>query len=899
MHQHWFLRSRVVAAALAAMILPASMAMAAVTAVRMTAENVAELQQHGPDRWGGIGDWALSNGTLRAVISNVDHESDLSAKGGVLVDLGYVGRADDQFVSAQDLFGGSRKAPVEPDVIAAATGDGLASITARGWSHGIYSETRYTLRDDVPDRLFVSKLFRRVDDDARDFGVLTPVTFNYQSMETFVLSSTDPSKSNGFVQEEFSQRGPKSFDSAARDADTIVMLAPPDSSVPIAYGWRLVAATRVDTDGSKTTLPRFALVDWGAAAFLVPTDDFLFGSGDKVGLLQLLQLARMGLGVGSEIRIEEEILVGRRGDVAAITDKLYAEAPRVTASVTDANVVLHVDRNDGTPFTHVRPDADGGVSFHVPPGAYALRIVAPGGRVRSQDFTVGETDLTLGRLTVGEPARIRPPRGTAMRLEFRGTNGTSDPDFEDNLTGFAVKDDDGTFRRPAVSALFLTGTERDPEAVVVPPGNYRVFATAGIEFSLEKADVEVAAGETVDLRIDAPKRVVETPGYVAADLHVHSGPSMDNAFSTVERVRTFVAEHGEVMVAAEHETVFDFGPLVREMGVADRMVAVVGHEATSEVPHPRVPHTIGHANFFPIEASPYEYRSGIPANEGRRMREVLAHFRDRYPDAVAQLNHPRYSLTLSGPVDDFEDKIHNHAYFDHMGPAAHPYDPARPLSSSPNHTLIEPDPVTGIRDLDVDAMEIMNGPQQHLPDAVAANRRDWISFLRQGVRIAGTANSDSHGKHQQVALPRNMVAMADDRIAAFDLREFAAAIKAGRLYGTTGPLLEVDLSGTAMGGTYRGSEGRLAVRVLAAEWIGTHRVHVFVNGEPARDVAVPADGRVETDLAFPRDSFVHVEVESTGSEDYATIYPGFTPYAFSNPIYVDADGDGVWTAPGL
>ena len=27
--------------------------------------------------------------------------------------------------------------------------------------------------------------------------------------------------------------------------------------------------------------------------------------------------------------------------------------------------------------------------------------------------------------------------------------------------------------------------------------------------------------------------------------------------------------------------------------------------------------------------------------------------------------------------------------------------------------------------------------------------------------------------------------------------------------------------------------------------------------------------------------------------------PGFSPFAFTNPIFVDADEDGQWTAPGL
>lgn len=873
---------------------------AASTAVQMTAGNVAELRQRGPDAWGGIGDWVLSNGTIRAVISNIDHESDLSAKGGVLVDLGIAGRADDQWVSAQDLLGGSRKSPVEFDTIVPAVGDGSASITASGWSDGIFAEVRYSVRDDTPQRLFVSKRIRRIDDDAKEFGVYTPITFNYQSMETFVLSSTHPERSNGFRQEEFSTRGPTAFGAAARIADTIVLLGPGDSLVPIAYGWRLASARRIAPDGEVTELPRFALVDWGAAAFLVATEDFLLGSSSSLGLLQLLQVARMQLDAGDELLIEEEILVGERGDVAGITDQLHPDAPRVTGVAAGEGAVLHVDRRDGAPFTFARPAADGAFGFRAPPGSYLLHLVAPGGLEVTRELEVVAGGTDLGVLDAGTPARVRLPRGEPLRLVFKGTNGTPDPDFEDSLTGFSVRDDDGVFTRPAVSAIFLAGIESDRSSVAIRPGSYRVHATRGIEYSLEKADLTVGPGETVDLQIAIPERVVQTPGFIAADLHVHSGPSMDNSFSTVERVRTFVAEHGEVMVAAEHETIFDFGPLIAEMGVGDRMVSITGHEMTSEVPHARVPHTIGHANFFPIAARPGEFRNGVPANEGRRMREVLAHIRQHHPDAVAQLNHPRHSLKLSGTIDDdYREHIHNHAYFDHMGPAVHPYDPSQPIGSHPNDTLIEADPVTGVRDLDFDAMEIMNGAHEYAPEHVEATQRDWVSLLRQGIRLTGTANSDSHDKRQQVALPRNMVAVADDRIAAFDVREFSDAIRRGRLYGTSGPLLEVALSGTPLGGTHSGAKARLEVKVMTADWIDAGTLRVFVNGEVAREAKVPEDGRFAEDLEFAQDAFVRVEVEGAAGEDYATVYPGFVPYAFTNPIWVDADGDGAWSPPGL
>ena len=41
------------------------------------------------------------------------------------------------------------------------------------------------------------------------------------------------------------------------------------------------------------------------------------------------------------------------------------------------------------------------------------------------------------------------------------------------------------------------------------------------------------------------------------------------------------------------------------------------------------------------------------------------------------------------------------------------------------------------------------------------------------------------------------------------------------------------------------------------------------------------------------------EVEGEENETFAAVSPGFRPFAFTNPIFVDADADGEWTAPGL
>lgn len=872
---------------------------AQVQVLQITADNAAELIQGGPDAVGGIGDWLLSNGTLCAVITNIDHESDLSINGGTLNDLGFCDRDDDQFVTTQDLLDGSRTTPVNINRIDTAIGDGAASILTFGVQGDVSVETRYTVREDSPNTLFISKNIRRHDEDVDGFSVFTPVMLNYQSMEPFVLASDDLSKSTGFSLQEFVTRGPSAFGDAAQPADTIITLGPADSLVPISYGWRMISATKL-LNGERTPLPSFVLADMSSIAFLLLTDDFLIGDGQKLGLLQLLQVAAMEFDADAEILVEEEFIIGRRGDVASITDQLFPSAPLLTGKVQGPDVVLHLIRKDGAPFTHIHPDADGHFSAHAPVGHYVLEVRAPGGRQMSQAVTVTDTGVDIGVLDFDTPTRVFLPHGEAMRLVFQGIGNTPDPSFDNPLTGLTVTDDQGAHARKIISSVFLAGIDSDRAYVDVPPGTYRIYATRGPEYSLERTDVTLTNGESILLDIAVPHRAVETPGFIAADLHVHSGPSFDNAFSTVERVRSFAAEHAEIMVATEHETIFDFTSLIAEMGLSAHMGTVTGTEMTSTLPTTRLPFTNGHANFFPLTPKPHEYRRGGMDNEHRRSRELLHAALEQNPSVVSQLNHARESTTLSGALpDNYGALISDEAYFDHMGTAGRPYDPAQALTSPANASLIEPDPVTGLRDIDFDAMELMNGKQGYAPTRVKALQKDWFSLLKQGERITGTANSDSHGKTQQVALPRTMVAMADDRLSAFDEDTFGRAIQAGNVYGTTGPQLDFNLSGTQMGETYRGTTATLSGHVRSPDWINADMLKIQINGETLHEIALETDGAFSIDLSFPQDSFVTLEVSGEAGDGYSAVYPGFTPYAFSNPIYVDADGDGIWTPPGL
>ena len=872
-------------------------------AEKITKANAAQHVQNGYDAIGGIGDWALSNGHLCVIIAGLENEGDFSTRGGTLRDIGFCGRDDDQFVSQQDLLDGSLAKPVGIIDVRAESGPTAASITTLGSYRGLMIETRYTLNNAQKARLGVSKRIWRNDEDAADTGILASATLNYHSMKTFLLNSQVLSRSNGFAQEQFVGRGLLSYTQAARPVDTVMMMSPHDLPKPVSYAMRQLSATRVTSDGETQALPAFALADNSALAFLTLTDPFTIGDGSKLGLTQLLQVPFMGLDFGDTIYFEEEILVAPSADVSGLTDMLFADAPQLSGTITPLgrSARVHIDMADGTPVTQVTPDAKGRFSVRVPPGSYRLRVLSTAAAPVLQEVVVTNAGATADPITLPKVARITLPRGQAMRLAFRGVEPTPDPHFEDDLTGYSVNGADGIVKERAVSDVHLTGTRSDQRAVFLPDGIYQVYAVRGPEYDITEARLTVRDGADTTLDIDAPKRVLTTKGHMAADLHVHAAPGLDNAFAPMKRVRTFIAEHGEIMVAATHDKIFDFNPLLKKMRLTDKMIAVTGAEVTSTQQTERAPHSIGHMNFYPLAVKPHSHKRGLPNHENRRTRDVLHDMHVHFDDPVAQLNHPRDSFKLSGKTlpDDYRKLINDEQFFDHMGIAAHPYNPHQPLTEGPNKSLLEAHPVTGIRDIDFDVLEVMNGTQAYRPERVDAVRQDWLSLLAQGEKIAAAANSDSHNKWQIVAMPRNMVRLGADRIADFSLPRFTKAVKAGAFYGTTGPFIDLALDNALIGQTHKGRNGLLSGRIYAADWAKATNLNVQTNGKTVHTLTLPADGRFSVAMQFEADSFVTIEASGPAGALYKAAYPGFFPYAYSNPIYVDADGDGAWTPPGL
>ena len=194
-----------------------------------------------------------------------------------------------------------------------------------------------------------------------------------------------------------------------------------------------------------------------------------------------------------------------------------------------------------------------------------------------------------------------------------------------------------------------------------------------------------------------------------------------------------------------------------------------------------------------------------------------------------------------------------------------------------------------------------------------AAERPAARSLPPGARrlaLAAAPGRRARGRRQQrlaqrrpelPGVPRNYVALADDALASFDEAAFFAALRAGRAFATTGPL--------ARRPPRRGGPGRAlrrrgaaccASRCDAAPWVPVRSLLVHRDGGDRGRARHPRGERVELPLALRARRLRGGRGRGRRpTRPGRRSLPGFTPFAIANPIFVDADGDGAWTAPGL
>ena len=904
----------------------------------ITDSSAAQLLIGGPDAIGGVGDWYLANDVVEVIVDDPGREHAKLNHGGTIVDAGLLDRRDeDQFARLFPIVNLDQRVSLGFDRIRAevnaeegwarlvvAGSQGLRALPRGGWWSRqldllvpepeelaeVFATTEYTVFRGEPFVHIATRLENRGASAAPVFAYGDVWMRGGRSMRSFVGNALDPQRSQGFQHAGFDRSD--LLGGEPMPAFTHVTLPGAFPFAPIAYA---IFAPERAAQGKR-----------------------LFGvTGQHVNLIaafvedpgwEELDLLRLGGAILGELEAGETWVLRRRllvtgtPDVASTTDLILP-----LLGVTDGRsgivgrvdapglrVSIAVDAADGAPVTQIAPPAAGpGAGTYraaLPPGEYDLTFRAPQRPPRRVRVEVGER-----RFAPVAPQRFEQPgwlsfdpafsdRGPG-RVVVRGLAETPDPVFEPELLGFRIAGEpaqSGTERRD----LYFVGNRRDPPRVAIPPGRYELTATRGYEWDVARMTVEIRGpGQEVRVPPFELARVIELRGIVSADLHVHAQASDDSGIPNETRLRSYAAEAVDVMVSTDHDHLGFFDSALDALELRGRVRVIVGTEVTSSTPSPEAPWTLGHHNAWPIPYQPTAHRKGAPPSQNRGLAELYGMLRRDFGARVVQLNHPR-----DGTPGSREDG----AYLTHLARSGEAFRPELPLEAEPNRLLLEA-AADGTRPIDFDAMEVMNGDSfaQYL-----LIREDWYSLLRQGFRRTGTANSDSHGPFQLAAYPRNYVYLED----GWDPVAFDDAVRAGRLFGSNGPLIAAfTANGARMGEVVAAPDGRVEVHfaVAAPPWVPVDEVRLLVNGEvrqrygqlPGGDEAptMRLDERIE--LPLGRDAFLTLEAGAPLDADpvawaashpgvYADVVaPGFVPTAFANPIFVDVDDNGRFDPPGL
>jgi hypothetical protein len=597
-----------------------------------------------------------------------------------------------------------------------------------------------------------------------------------------------------------------------------------------------------------------------------PLDVWLEYSNVAFGILKPLEVPGEG-----HVTVTRHLVVTAGGvaDAQAVVRRLgsgdgVAGAGVVTGQVQapagalERGVRVHVLTEGGEHLSCGVADAQGAFSMELPAGSHVLVAKADGFDPSAPVPVAVSAGATV-------TAQLELPPSTPFTYVLRDQDGVPAPGRltfirQDGPPTNVLAAGFGEERHPGGHALVIhAGTGEG--AGWVPFGTYRVVAGRGHQFEVDEETV-VASGPPLALTFALP-RAVDGTGWVSGDYHAHGEYSPDSSLSEDTRARTGLAEGLDFLVMTDHDTVRDYsGAIAAIPGAAERIKAVVASEVTT--------YAYGHFNAWPLTEKPGERDHGGIEWFGTTPAQLFARIRgsESHP-VVIQVNHPR------GPIIS--------GYFSAVG-----YDRAAGTVSNPAWWSE-----------DFDAVEVFNGGCWN---GGGEPLQDWMDLLNRGYRFSVSGGSDSHTLGSILGIPRVYVPTSGD-LAAFSPAELYDAFHGQRTYVSCGPMVEFHVDGKGLGEMVSGAGPHaVSVTVSAPSWMRFQDFRVLVNGrEAARVPALDWLGgdagirhRGSLDLSAEADCWWALEVRGTTGDGVTTDQ---APYAITNPIYVDVDGNGVFDAP--
>lgn len=843
----------------------------------------AEIAPHGLDSAASEGDVQLSNGSTVAVIAALGNQNFLDPNGGSLLDLYVKGKDNDGLNQIVTVVG----------------------VLPRDAAH--YTEMQ--LIDERPNRVAVQ--FKGTLDAQPDIPVYT--IYEMKPCEpglrvrTEIVNGSPESRmfalSDGFYWSKreaipFTAREGAGFVHPSFGLTTInnaffktpFVAASTHGGPPASYA--LVACNQDFVEGFQSE----TVSSGGLARAVVPSRGYqvyerFLGVSDSPDIRGGVDLA---LELRKQLFTEQFVTVSgkveRPGAMRVDTER------ETSILISEGKLSDPVEKRK--PWTQVVPDSTGAFSARVPFGrTYVVEVHSFGQRVIEKEFQVGG-DADFGTFTLPSTAKV-----TFDVKDAQNGQGIDSEIFvvpADDATRAAIP---GNFHgqfgtcspwlgpppgaSPACNRVLLrlgAGT------VEIPAGKYHLYAFKGPFWTIARR-TETLTPTATTLTFQLQQLPVQPATTVTGDFHVHGAASFDSSIPDYDRVLSFSATDLQVIIATDHDVVYDYSKILESLNLQDKMTAVSGIETTGHIPWMYVPGNqfplvIGHYNFWPLRYEPWKPRNGGPYDELIEPGELMDRVDPLYSNTVpmAELNHPwadaEFGRDLGFPRALGLNTLRNLPTEDD-GTNAGRYVRA-PQGKNRNNAH--------------QAQEVMNGTQN---DSLPAYRAFWFYVLNQGQLVTGTANSDSHGlTDNTVGVPRNVVYTDTLSGPSFNIDRFNASVRNGQVFGTNGPVIEATVD--AASGGPKGysltpfkpaSSGKLKVKVSAAPWVPVTEIRVIVNGKLAKTIngtaiAQPADPFGTTGLVRFDGEVALSELLPSGGGDAWIVVEAGTPL----PLFADLGG---------
>ncbi len=641
-------------------------------------------------------------------------------------------------------------------------------------------------------------------------------------------------------------------------------------ALPGAYGYTL--------DGAATLEAEVHAADHGARTYVTAVDAVglkkRLAPGEEATLVRRFKASGRGM---ADVRAWLAELGG------APTGSVYGkiEAPRGLPPEAFRVVLRQGDRLVG----HLPVSSGFALDARLPAGSYRAAVEGPWGlSAAPQALEVprggsARLEANLGALGA---ARVKVQTGGKRPLPLPATVVVTDAQRRPVSLGHTGR---GLANGPL---LHLPQGEGD---LWLPPGRYTLTATRGPAYGLDTAEIEIpapnpdraAAAVEVTLRLE---RVLDTRGFLLADLRTYpSSADMAGLAMPDDLAQALVAAGVELAA---------FTPRARGAspeGVAQRLglkglLALPGQEIAPLTP-----------DFGAFTVLPARDTAGarLPPLSGRTPEALLSEL-----PGLGAAKEP--FITVIGPR-----AASGAGYFDRFM-----LDRDSGAFTSPGASAA----FGGVEILGGGALgnpclladlDRCSGDQKNLARAVEEGVRDWGALIQQGMPVTATAASGSRAPGlEPVGVPFTWIE-AETPGGALD------ALKNLRAVPSTGPLVRFTIEGRHPGQLAPGLKrvqragktviirgARVEIDVQAVAWAAFDEVTLYQDGAPVERWEVePAikDGvqRFTTSLTVKPevDSWYYVRVSGKRSLPTLPHLPT-RPFAMSNPVWVDGNGDGAW-----